>query len=173
MGLLRLRLQRSVTFVATTVTLFIPKIDYTLAAAMLADGYDYDEIAPKVGAKSAESLRVCLQKRGITKSRLRPVTPVVTKSVTRNQKVQVSSNADDAVTDVLRSELNAELMAQVVKLRSKPVGELANRGQGRASVVKTIAESINVVFGVNVIHDAGDPAPIEVQAEVKPSEEST
>jgi hypothetical protein len=105
----------------------------------------------------------------------------------RSARIQkaVAQSVKEAVTDQtseLRERLNGELSQQMDALESKPVkyGELFSRGQGRAAMVKNVvesfrglnggAESINVVFGVNVIHDAGDPSPIEVQAEVKASE---
>jgi hypothetical protein len=104
----------------------------------------------------------------------------------RSARIQkaVAQSVKEAVTDQtseLRERLNGELARQMDELEAKPVkyGELFSRGQGRAAMVKNVVESfrglnggesINVVFGVNVIHDAGDPAPIEVQAEVKPVE---
>lgn len=45
-------------------------INHALAGALLCKGQTYEEVAPKVGAKSAEGLRQAMVKKGLTKGRL-------------------------------------------------------------------------------------------------------
>lgn len=44
----------------------VGRINYALAATLIASGLSYDEAAPQVGSKNGNSLRVGLNRRGVT-----------------------------------------------------------------------------------------------------------
>jgi hypothetical protein len=153
------------------------RINYALAATLLAAGVTLADAAKQVGAASGDVLRVGLKRRGVSAKQARSVPKQGERIISETLKI-----ATDAA-GLLRDKLGEHLGQAVEALADKPIrySDLPNEKQGHAAVLKTLAEthrtlyggaeSINVVFGVNVIHDAGDPAPIEVQAEVlKPSE---
>jgi hypothetical protein len=153
------------------------RVNYALAATLLASGMTYEEIAPKVGSASGESLRAGLSRKGVTLKHVRNL-PIRDERVT-----SVTARVAAVAADVLRDRLNGQIHSQIGLLEAEPAtryGELASKGQGRAAVVKTIAESFKAlnggaetqvtVFGVNVIRD-GDP--LSGAQDITPSEPGT
>lgn len=151
------------------------RINYALAATLIAQGEDVGSVAAKCGAKNAHTLRVGLNKRGVKvkEARALPMTPA------RNQTT-VARLATQAV-DIIRDRLNEELIEQVDSLAGRKVNyaDLASKGQGRAAMVKTIAESFRalnggaemnvLVFGVGSMESSpGDRQPVIDVEQVNP-----
>lgn len=161
------------------------RINYALAGVLSAQGLGWDEIAPKVGAKNGESVRIGMLRKGVTQRQAQAVTTVTETSKARSDAV-VARTVTEA-TEIIRESLNEELIRQVKLLADSParsLEELASKGQGRSAVAKTIAEtfratngsgdSINIVFGVSSLSgDGAQPQPVVVDAEVVPDKETT
>lgn len=152
------------------------RINYALGAILVSKGASFADAASQCGAKNAKTLQVGLRKKGITAkdSRTLPRSELETKGEVGRMVV--------AVVDAMRDKVNEELLDQIEHVRAKKISyaQLASKGQGRAAVVKTIAESfkalngaadqVNIIFGVNTLREA-DPSTIDVQATVEPSGE--
>lgn len=111
------------------------RVNLALAGTLLARGMGYDEIAKQVGAANGNSLRVNLSKKGVTLERVRNPHPDHVKTASVTYKVVAEA------TEVLRENANKVLNGQLTKLASKPVGKLANRGQGEAAVLETLSRT--------------------------------
>lgn len=146
------------------------RINYALAATLLATGCEPEAIAGQVGAKNWNSVRVGLAKRGVTQNATKALPP--SEIVVQRAAVNIATSA----VEEIRERLTKELMHQVGALESKPVSyaKLASKGQGRAAVVKTIAESFKslhggaemnvLVFGVDSMNDRpGSQPTIELE----------
>lgn len=148
-------------------------IDYQAALALKAKGFTYDQIAKELGCK-ANTLRIQFTRKGYTKH-----VALATKGIQGQAVVSESKPMKDG--SKLKAELAEELEEQLMALRSLPVraAQLGNtpEGQGRAAIVKTIAEtgkiahgwgndSVTIQFGVSMLadQDVGRPA-IDVSAE--------
>lgn len=147
------------------------RINYALAATLLASGVNVEDIPPRVGAKNWNVLRVGLAKRGVTASATRALPP--SQIVVQAEAVKVATDTIEAI----RIKAGKRLEMQLDSLAAQPVGELASKGQGEASVLKTIAEThrtlfggsdqIQIVFGVGSLQGDG-PQPVVVDAEIVP-----
>lgn len=135
-------------------------------AGVLAANTDqtWDEIAPQVGAKNGNSLKVSMLGNGLSK---RVLQGIAENKVKATLTAQVVSDA----SEIIRNRLNDELMVQTDLLsKEKPdYSDLASRGQGRAATVKAIAEtwrtlngnpdSVTIQFGASLLSDAQPSTP--------------
>lgn len=124
-----------------------PKINYALAATLIAQGVTLPEVAATCGAKSAEVLRVGLNRKGVTVrgARVLPVPGCSSTSVT----MQVASAASQA----LRSTFSDILAAHAGKLAEIPakanLKHLAQVGAAMEPLART----------AKIVHDWGSEQP--------------
>ena len=109
------------------------KIDVPLAAALIASGQSVPDVAPQVGAKNAGSLRGALFDVGLTLAAIR-----------QSAKPHL---AVEHVASLVKAKLTDRLNEQADKLKSRRVGTLANKGQGEASTLKTMADTFRSLHG--------------------------
>jgi hypothetical protein len=148
------------------------RINLALAGSLLTQGLSYDEVAPRVGAATGNSLRVNLGKRGLNLTVLR--TPDAAGPAQEQAVVKLVRATESA----LRDKLNGGLQVAVDKATAKKVNyrDLASRGQGHAVVLKTLAETwrtlngspdqVTVQFGVSLLDAspvAALPQPVATQ----------
>lgn len=153
------------------------RINYAMAAVLVAKGETLEAAAKACGAKNAKVLQVGLKRRGVSATAARNIIPK--NEAISSPAVRIAA----AVSEVLRDKAAARLEMQLDSLAAQPVGELASKGQGEASVLKTIAEThrtlfggsdqINIVFGVSSLSgDGAQPQPVVVDAEIVPDQEA-
>lgn len=151
------------------------RINYALAGTLLASGMSYDDIAAKCGAKTGESLRTGLSRKGVTKR------SVTTLPIPDERMQSATMRSALAGAEIIRERLNGRLAEAVSALGTKSVTyrDLANQGQGHAAVLKTLAEThkaLNgaaetqvLVFGVDQIAERRlEPAQAENDAQWLP-----
>ncbi len=119
------------------------RINYGLAGTLFASGMDWAEIAPRVGAKTGETVRVGMFKRGVTKRSVRALPGQEARILT------VAAKSATVGADMIREKLGGQLGQSVDALASVPTEypDLASKGQGRAAVLKTLAETHKLLFG--------------------------
>jgi hypothetical protein len=151
------------------------RINKALAGVLVATTkQSWDELAPKVGAANGNSLRVNMFKSGVTQQNCRPEPEQPITTTQASVTLQVVTEA----AELLRKELNGELLAQVNALKSVPAtfDALASKGQGRAGTVKQIAETwrtlngnpdqVSISFGVGQL-DRFQPDAVQPVIEVE------
>lgn len=143
------------------------RINYAMAAVLVAKGETLEAAAKACGAKNAKVLQVGLKRKGVSATAARNIIPK--NEAISNPTVRIAA----AVSEVLRDKAAMRLEMQLDSLAAQPVGELASKGQGEASVLKTIAEThrtlfggsdqIQIVFGVGSLQgDGPQPQIIDV-----------
>lgn len=123
------------------------RLNMVLAGSLRSQGWDYDAIAKEIGASSGNSVRVQLNRKGVTKQLAgnKPIPESVTKRVISTETVKIVAEASEMV----KEKLGQGLSRAVDVAASQPVTyeELANNGQGHASVLKTLAETYRALHG--------------------------
>lgn len=112
------------------------RINKALAGALLATQPDqtFDDVALQVGAKNGNSLKRSLFNHGLTREKL--------SNLSRNcVEASFTANVVTQAVEIIRDKANGVLDGQLTKLANKPVGKLANRGQGEAAVLETLSRT--------------------------------
>ena len=148
------------------------RINYALGATLVASGLTYEAVAPQVGAKNGNTLRVGLQKWGASADKLRAL-PIHGE---RNQSAIVRLAAQ--ATEVMRDNLGDTALnhiKQLAKVPAKPnlkhlqaVGNVLERFVGAASKLEgwdtqDQGHSTNVLF-VPVLATPTPQAHIDVES---------
>lgn len=120
------------------------RINYALAGTLLHTGLSMDEIAVKVGAANANTLRSALSRKGVTRSNARLITDV---NPSQSHVETLTARISRQASDIIKDSIGERLLAQASKLSSRKVGKLANVGQGEAAVLKTLAETHRTLYG--------------------------
>lgn len=154
------------------------RINVALAGVIAATTeLDWSAIAPHVGAKNGESLRQVMIRKGVTRA--------VIEAAKHRQPVNGSVTAKlvTQATAAIQDMLNDEIADQIRTVRAVPVvyNDLANEKQGRAGLVKQIAESyraingspdqISIQFGASMLSEAVPGTVTDVVATPLPVEE--
>jgi hypothetical protein len=133
------------------------KINYPLAVTLLSANATLAEVAPQVGAKNADVLRVGLARRRVTVGLIRsqPFHPDRIESEANNVLLQVSR--------LVREKLSTELDQSVDVLAAIPKSRTLKHLKERAAVIEPLARTAKTVFqwgedaGVGVV-TVGDMA---------------
>ncbi len=127
------------------------RINFALAGTLIASGLSYAEVAEKCNAGSVESLRTGLARKGVSLRRLKRVqNPIQGQEYRDTAQVQtVAARAVHLGAEMIRDRLAGQLGQSVDALSTLPVAypDLASKGQGRAAVLKTLAETHKLLFG--------------------------
>jgi len=144
---------------------FMPrsKINYALAATLLSANATLAEVAPHVGAKNADVLRVGLARQGVTVGLIRsqPIHPERIES----EAFKVASQA----SRILREKLSTELAETVDVLGKIPKARTLKHLKERVSVIEPLARTAKVVHGwgddgqVGIVI-AGEDELVEIEA---------
>lgn len=143
----------------------IQKINYALAATLVAAGHSYAEVAPQVGAKTGESLRVGLNKRGVTlrtaTDALQAATPDQLRNAPMLLRVANAANALQRIGERTRTKAAniAERLAD--SLAERKVPRNLEDAQVFASTLQSTVKTASIVHGweqttVNAIIMPGD-----------------
>jgi len=117
------------------------KINYALAATLLSANATLAEVAPHVGAKNADVLRVGLARQGVTVKLIRsqPIHPERIES----EAAKVASQA----SRILREKMSAEISESVDVLGKIPKAQTLKHLKERVSVIEPLARTAKTVFG--------------------------
>jgi hypothetical protein len=150
------------------------RVNYALAGVLASSGLTWDEMAKQCGAKTGQSLRIGMHRKGITKTKANSL------PIGEGRIGAVMARAVTAGAEAIRDRLGEQLGHTVDAFSSVPAQypDLASKGQGRAAVLKTLAEthkllfggseSTVLVFGVDQIAETRLEPAMEVQATVTP-----
>ena len=141
------------------------RVNLALAGVLLTQGMSYDEVAPRVGAATGNSLRVNLGKKGLNLDKMRNPDPAASAQAVATIKLVSEAS------EIVKERLHGRLGAQIEQLSKRKVGKLASKGQGEAATLKTMAEtwrtlngnpdSISISFGArNLSLDQPALAPV-------------
>jgi transposase len=122
------------------------RMDYAIAATMLASGLTYRDIAAKFGVTPA-SAKVGMVRRGVTKEILR------NREATRQRAERVAEDSLSAASERLRGKLSCELEKTADKLSGIAVRSSLENLKRRAEVLEPLARTAKVV------HDWGSEKP--------------
>src|SRR6185295_2387038 len=117
------------------------KVNHALAGALLAAGMSYEQVAPRVGAATGNSLRVGLAKQGVSATSMR------NPEVALARKITVTAQIATEAAEIVKERLHGRLGSQIEHLSKRKVGKLASKGQGEAAVLKTMAETWRTLNG--------------------------
>jgi hypothetical protein len=139
------------------------------ALALFLQGLKHSEIAEQLGVTPAAVRKQCSRHKWVE---LRP-----TSIETAAHYAGKAGSSMAKRSESLRVELSQEIEAQLKALRSKPVKatEIGNAGEGRASIVKRLADAAALVHGwdnegiqgIIVIGDMLATAPDDVAESVQ------
>lgn len=118
------------------------RVNYALAATLLTQGHKMDDIAPRVGAKNANVLRVLLHRKGVTERLCRTVTDAKGLTVTHpSLTLRIANQASDILREKFSNELStsADILASIPK--SKSLKHLKQRGE----VLEPLVRSAKIV----------------------------
>ena len=124
------------------------RINWVLGASLVGQGLELKDVAQRIGAKSGDVVRTGLKRRGIYR-----ITETEANHVARQTVQIIVQKANKSLSEAsnrLREKLSAEVEAQVAVLEQSPPATVAQLGstkdgEGRASVVKRIAETAALV----------------------------
>lgn len=123
------------------------RVNYALAATLVATGVTYAEAAKQVGAKTGDVLRVGLNRKGVSAKQARalPVTGERIQSVTLRVASQASTLLRDQFSDLL-----AQHTAALSKVPVKPnLKHITKLGQAMEPLART----------AKIVHDWGNDSP--------------
>jgi hypothetical protein len=137
-------------------------INYALAATLLTTGATYEEIAPKVGAKNGESLRVGLGKRLVTKTGVKTLS--LPNCRTTHVAIQVASEASQILKEQMSGllEQHTGALAQVkVKADLKHITRVGQALEPLARTAKIVHgwgdESVSGLISIGVVEQLQRP----------------
>lgn len=119
-------------------------INYALAATLLAQGMELEEVAPQVGAKTPESLRVGLNRKGVTVTAAK-----VLQSVTGG-RCSVTMKIASQASEILRRDAGELLQTHVSKLKEVPARANLKHIQAVGAALEPLIRSAKIV------HDWGN-----------------
>lgn len=119
------------------------RVNYALAGALASSGLTWDEMAKQCGAKTGQSLRIGMHRKGITKAKANSL-PIGEGRISAVLHRTVTAGAE-----AIRDKVAGQLGQSVDILDTVPVRyeDLASKGQGRAAVLKTLAETHKLLYG--------------------------
>lgn len=143
-------------------------INYALAATLLTTNATLAEIAPQVGAKSANSLRVGLAKRGVTAKQARSLD--FHPDRIHSAAIRVASQASEA----LRSQFSSELANAAKNLSAIPLSKSLKHLKQRAEVLEPLARTAKIVHDwgseqSNALVFSGQYSPVPPQEHLQPT----
>ena len=93
------------------------RVNKALAVQLMAAGQTADQVAPKVGAKSGNSLRVGLHKQGVTK---RSINQAIINNIAPDVNQALALRVVNQASEVLRMDVHGIVQHQVNKLKGEP-----------------------------------------------------
>lgn len=119
-------------------------INYALAATLLAQGMDLPEVAPQVGAKTPESLRVGLNRKGVTVTAAK-----VLQNATGSKSTVILKLASQA-SEILRKDAGEILQAHVSKFKEIPA-------KANLSHIQRVGQALEpLIRSAKIVHDWGN-----------------
>lgn len=119
-------------------------VNYALAATLLAQGMDLEQIAPQVGAKTPNSLRVGLNRKGVNVTAAKVLQNIAgrTCSVT----LRIASQA----SEILRRDASDILQAHVSKLKEVPA-------KANLAHIERVGQALEpLIRSAKIVHDWGN-----------------
>lgn len=117
------------------------RINYALAATLLTTGATYDEIAPQVGAKNAQSVRLGLLRKGVTITKVRQLP-------TPNEGSQpVILRVAQAAGQIVRERLAKDLEDTTLKLSETKHKKGLKHLKERVEVLEPLTRTASKLFG--------------------------
>ncbi len=117
------------------------RVNLTLAATMLTTGLTFNEIAPQVGAKNGNSLKVALHKKGVNKNMA--CNNLLSESVTNQLTFRVVNQASEA----LRSSMADILQSHTTKLSQIPARANLKHIKQIGEAIEPLARTAKIVHG--------------------------
>jgi hypothetical protein len=151
------------------------RVNLALAGVLMAQGLSYDEVAPRVGAATGNSLRVNMGKKGLNLATIR--NPDAAPAAQAVATIKLVRQTEDALRETLNNRLGDAV--GVLGKEKLSYRKLASRGQGHAATLKQLAETwrtlngnpdqISITFKASALDDSTplavcSPAPIDVES---------
>ncbi len=124
----------------------VAKINYALAASLAASGLTMAEIAPRVGAKNGNTLRVGLSKRGVTTTVVRQL-PIYGSPRSTNAAANVASQVLQILSEKSRKRMAEAVSSGIELCASVPMVDIGtDSALKHAQTLKSLAETGKIAF---------------------------
>lgn len=119
-------------------------VNYALAATLLAQGKELSEVAPLVGSKTPESLRVGLNRKGVTVTAAKVLQNVAGRTCSVTMRIATEASR------LLREDAGVILQSHVSKLKEVPA-------KANLAHIQRVGQALEpLIRSAKIVHDWGN-----------------